>query len=72
VSELPQRVREIEDWFLERSYVLAVTPVPHGGYFAAYFPSESRHGNAPFTWGETAEEAAEAAQTHFTGSPPHG
>jgi hypothetical protein len=57
-----ERVAEIKSWFAERGYELIVHPVAQGGFFAPYIRFESRSGNAPFTWGKTALEAAEAAQ----------
>jgi hypothetical protein len=59
------RVDEIKHWFAERDYELIVHPVSHGGFFAPYIRFESRQGSASFTWGETAVEAAEAAQAQF-------
>jgi hypothetical protein len=61
-----EQVERIKAWFAEQKYELWVHPVPHGGYFAPYFPADSRGGVAPFTWGGTALEAAEAAQTEFS------
>jgi hypothetical protein len=70
VTDVPERVREIEDWFADRDYILWVHPVPHGGFFAPYFPAHSTGGTAPFTWGPTAEEAAEAALVQFRAAHP--
>jgi hypothetical protein len=60
-----KRVAEITVWFSERGYELVVHPVEHGGYFAPWMPVESKGGSAPFTWGQTPIEAAEAAQAQF-------
>jgi hypothetical protein len=60
-----KRVTEIRGWFAERGYELVVHPVEHGGYFAPWMPVDSRGGSAPFTWGKTEVEAAEAAQAQF-------
>lgn len=62
------RVAEIKSWFAELGYELIVHPVAHGGFFAPYIRFESRSGNAAFTWGETALEAAESAQVQFAAS----
>ena len=60
-----ERVAEIKSEFAERGYELIVHPVAHGGFFAAYIRFESRSGNAAFTWGKTALEAAESAQVQY-------
>jgi hypothetical protein len=57
-----ERVAEIKSQFAESGYELIVHPVADGGFFATYIRLESRSGNAPFTWGKTALEAAESAQ----------
>jgi hypothetical protein len=57
-----QRVDAVRTWFAERGFELVVHPVEHGGYFAPWMSVESRGGTAPFTWGKTALDAAEAAQ----------
>jgi hypothetical protein len=62
------RVAEIKSWFAELGYELIVHPVAHGGFFALYIRFESRSGNAAFTWGKTALEAAESAQVQFAAS----
>ncbi len=45
--------------------MLVVHPVAHGGYFAPWMRIGKEGGVAPFTWGRTALEAAEAAQAQF-------
>src|SRR4051794_17993466 len=60
-----KRVVEIKAWFTERGYEFVVHPVEHGGYFAPYMRIGKQGGNAPFTWGQTPVEAAEAAQAEF-------
>jgi hypothetical protein len=57
-----ERVAEIKSQFAESGYELIVHPVPDGGFFATYIQRDSRSGNAPFTWGKTAFEAAQSAQ----------
>jgi hypothetical protein len=39
-----------------------VHPVEHGGYFAPWMRIGKQGGSASFAWGNTALEAAEAAQ----------
>jgi hypothetical protein len=58
-------VDEIKAWFAQRGYELVVHPVEHGGYFAPWMHIGKEGGTAPFTWGRTALEAAEAAQAQF-------
>ncbi len=60
-----ERVTEIKAWFAQRGYELWVHPVAHGGFFAPWMPVQKQGGNAPFTWGQTAVDAAEAAQAQF-------
>jgi hypothetical protein len=60
-----RRIAEIEAWFREEGFELVVHPVRHGGYFAPYMRIGRKGGNAPFTWGETALEAAEAAKAQY-------
>jgi hypothetical protein len=59
------RVDAIRAWFAERGYELVVHPVEHGGYFTPYMRIGKEGGVAPFAWGNTAVEAAEAAQAQF-------
>jgi hypothetical protein len=59
------RVDAIRAWFAERGYELVVHPVEHGGYFAPYMRIGKEGGVAAFAWGNTAVEAAEAAQAQF-------
>lgn len=59
---------EIRAWFAQQEHEFIVHEVPHGGYFAVYWPTTSRSGNAPFTWAETAVDAAERAQGEFQAS----
>ena len=56
-----ERVAEIKSQFAEGGYELIVHPVADG-FFATYIQLDSRSGNAPFTWGKTAFEAARSAQ----------
>ena len=56
-----ERVAEIKSEFADRGYELIVHPVADG-FFATYIRLDSRSGNAPFTWGKTAFEAAQSAQ----------
>jgi hypothetical protein len=63
-----QRIREINARFLEDGYELVVHPVEHGGYFAPYMRIQQTSGNARFTWGKTALDAAEAALAEFEAS----
>lgn len=60
-----EQVAKIKAWFAERGYELVVHPVAHGGYFAPWLRADSQGGNAPFTWGQTAIEAAAAAQAQY-------
>jgi hypothetical protein len=57
-----QRVAQIAASFNERGYELWVHPVEHGGYFAPWMRIGKQGGSASFAWGNTALEAAEAAQ----------
>lgn len=59
------RVDAIRAWFTQRGYELVVHPVEHGGFFAPWMRIGKKGGVAPFTWGQTAIEAAEAAQAQF-------
>jgi hypothetical protein len=61
-----EEVDRIKAWFAHQGYELWVHSVSHGGFFAPYFPVDSRGGVARFTWGRTALEAAEAAQAEFS------
>jgi hypothetical protein len=70
VNDQPERVLEIQAWFADRNYILLVHPVPHGGFFAPYFPAHHAGGTAPYTWAETAEGAAEAAMVEFIAAHP--
>ncbi len=59
-----ESVAKIQAWFAERCYELAIHPVKHGGFFAPWMPVDSRGGTAaPFTWGKSALDAAEAARS---------
>jgi hypothetical protein len=71
MTDDPQ-VAAIKAQFAREGYELVVHPVAHGGYFAPYMRADSLGGVAPFTWGETALEAAQRAWAEYQAGSQDG